>query len=603
MADVGAGIFYAVQDVGNDAALLAAELHDSPDVAGAFVDTPLVTSWGNDSVRESETTKAYGVYSARPKFRNGRSTGKFSPTRRRPVWANEGYVKCLAYYLEYGHARGGSSVPESELIELYSLAESLSRLETHSAEMGQCANCGVDWWGSEESAWPIGCGLERFCTLCGPAAAAKLARGAVELFFDEAQVAALTQLKKNAQCAGGMATLPYHKILSKHLDHLLVSDPKRWQKEVNRMRRESWQVGTNAFGVGELAGNASVQLYGETSPGENHYHNHNVIAGVAVQGQVRSTVRPETKRCEVHDSDWTGDSWGRRCHQWGGYRCFSNGEMVMVHGRYGGMGSMGKAPKVKNQRRVGVDFTVVPLPKYLSDEQKLQARLQWGHAQVLCMKRLGFDPAEIGAEKMSVEHPSKGERKNSWVLQGVFHWTYFGWTGKASPEKWNIAVARGKGVLAYTQRWEGADYASGINADGCTYTWTKREGKKLVKHDRVLTADEITQFFWRIEHTPKRWPRVAWMGWMSTGVIGAWMEAFEWKKEKIEPEESDKSKGGPLTPVGWTSAGLRFRDSHGDVFTVRWDGIGSSPVSDEGKGLYKGRTHQWVHKSNSKGMI
>jgi len=513
--------------------------------------------------------------------------------KRAPIRAYPGYTKGLAYYLEHTDAARGGSDAKTPLQGEFSLDQPVGaaldfireyRVKTHKNETHSSpADCSLLWFGNAEEARPCGCDDKRLCSLCGPKEADRLAKDACDFLYGEFLEAALSKLEGELETMGSAWEIPLHKRLSAELERLMSDDPDRYRKEVNRMSGEMFEVIQLAYPEGRIAGYQSLQLYGESNPGEAHFHSHNVIAPVLMVGDVWDQMAGEVR---VGDDGrvWTDSS---------------------------------------NQKVIG-DFKFKPLPGFIEPDALETMRFDWGRRQINLAKRLKVSLVELGVEP--VQAP---------VLEGDIHLQYFGFStrgrdGRPFPaykvDRLRFkAEKRAKGYLGYQARWPGQDLVKGLKGDGSRYTWTGRIGSDpkpeiygdearfagytkgaMPVYERNLSPEEVCQAIRRLDLWPEKFPRLRWRGFLSTGNVKGVMEGLGWRQEKIEPEEDLGVSGELLRPVGaWgqfedrkegkESGGRVFKvESTGEEVLVTWAGLKLGPVGFNGKSLVKGRKKCWV---------
>ena len=495
---------------------------------------------------------------------SGNDSTKRGPAKRRPIRAYPGYAKAVACYVQQRVCMGGSTLPgtlREALAVIREWREVAVQLTRRVA--GALADCAALWYGGEEGARPCGCGDERLCPLCGGAAADRLASDAKAFLFEEFLEAVKPRLEGSLASYGAAYEIPAHKAISIALEELLKTDPERWRKEANRLASDSWAVIQVGHPEGQVGGYQSVQLYGESNPGQPHFHTHNVLAPVVVVGQVWQPAW-----------DWDTDKPGRVLGQ----------------------------------------VTFERLARWLDDASLAAMRLDWGRRQCLAALRLGLDPAkDLGAVK-------RGRR---WELVGDVHRSYFGWRttnqeGEPLPDNEverlkAKALGRAKYYLGYQARWPGQDFVSGLKADGLSYTWTgpvgsSTEGRpEFTGHytsraqpiyERQLSVEEVTRAVWRLDAVPAKWPRLRWRGFLSPGNVKAVMETLECEQVKAEKDvAATRSTGELLRPVGGTEAGLVFvGEKSGLEFELPWEKLGLTPVDATGKPLVRRREKAWVSR-------
>jgi len=546
-----------------------------------------VQAGANDGYRK----RLEGVQEPFPWWRDWLGDGY---AKRAPIRAYPGYIKGLAGYLEHtDDARGGSDTgglmqgelpldrPVGEALDLIrEYRDKHHKNDTHSSP----ADCAVLWFGNEDQARPCGCDDKRLCSLCGPKEADRLAKDACDFLYGEFLEAALPRLEGELETMGSAWEIPLHKRLSAELERLMADDPGRYRKEVNRMSGEMFEVIQLAYPEGRIAGYQSLQLYGESNPGEAHFHSHNVVAPVLMVGSVWEQMDGEVR---VGDDGrvWTDSS---------------------------------------NQKVVG-DFKFKPLPGFIEPDALEMMRFDWGRRQINLANRLKVPLSELGIE--SVKRP---------VLEGDIHLQYFGFStrrrdGRPFPE-YKIdrlrfkAMKRAKGYLGYQARWPGQDLVKGLKGDGSRYTWTGRIGSEpkpevygegasfsgvytkgaMPIYERNLSPEDVRRAIRRLDKWPENFARLRWRGFLSTGNVKGVMEGLGYRQEKIEPEEDAALAGELLRPVGvWgqfkdraagqASGGRIFEtEAKGEEVRVNWAGLKLGPVGFNGESLIKGRTKCWV---------
>jgi len=526
--------------------------------------------------------------------------------KRAPIRAYPGYVKGLARYVQHtDDARGGSDTGVSmqgelpldrpvgealDLIREYRVKD--HKNDTHSSP----ADCAVLWFGNEDQARPCGCDDKRLCSLCGPKEADRLAKDACDFLYGEFLEAALPKLEGELETMGSAWEIPLHKRLSAALERLMTDDPERYGKEVNQISGEMFDVIQLAYPEGRITGYQSLQLYGESNPGEAHFHSHNVVAPVLMVGDVWEDLRDD------------------------------EGKLA--------------------DRRPG-SFKFKPLPGFIERNALEMMRFDWGRRQINLANRLKVPLVELGVDSTiwDIKWSSWGCLGGSWVvvgkrgkpiLEGDLHLQYFGFStrgrdGKRFPE-YKVdrlrfkAEKRAKGYLGYQSRWPGQDLVKGLKGDGSRYTWTGRVGSDpkpetygegasftgiytkgaMPIYERNLSPEDVRRAISRLDKWPAKFPRLRWRGFLSTGNVKGVMEGLSYRQEKVEPEEDAKVAGELLRPV---AAWGQFKDrvegkgSGGRVFKVEggerevivsWAGLKLGPVGFNGKSLIKGRTKCWV---------
>jgi len=513
--------------------------------------------------------------------------------RRCPIRAYPGYVKGLAYYVQHnGIARGGESsrVMQGDLSLDMRVGQALDiirekvcrddKAKKRAKEtFGSPADCAILWYGNALGVRPCGCDNLRLCSLCGPKEADVLARDACEFLYEEFLEAVKPRVGK-LECMGAAWEVPCHKRLSAQLEGLMADDPARYRKEINRLLGDMWQIIELAYPGCQVAGYQSLQLYGEGHPGEAHVHAHHVLAPVVLEGDVWEWFQGEVR---VDDA---GRSW------------YSN-EKVKVPGQ----------------------FRFKPLPGHVDAVVLEKLRWEWGHRQIMAAKRLGLDPADIGAERCERQAcPGGCGVKVECQLVGVVHLSFFGFR-----QGYDRALKRAKGYLGYQARWPGRDLVSGLKGDGSRYTWTgglrskpnpeahgpgARFTEKWAKggrpiYERDLAPWEVALAIWRLDKFPKDFPRLRWRGYFSTGNRAEVMRVLEWEQVKVKPPDDDLLAGQLLRPVEkwrvpdifpgeWKVWGLVFECIVGGTkIGLEWYKLNLGPVGYDGKSLVKGRAKCW----------
>jgi len=475
------------------------------------------------------------------KWRN--KAGGWERPKRAPVRARTGYSKGLAaYYLEQSDARvfwakrltrtqgSFSSVPAyarewawlqdvrqlgENLVLPASLRESLGILREYSGS--GIAGCSTHWRqfkvSDEVHIRPEGCGHERLCSMCGPAAAGALARDAVTVVLEEVRPAVQRKLGP-AKLAGEQWTLPLHEKLSEALECLLMINgvmapvgkerlrwkATKWTELLNWLRREQWKVtGLRAPGGVRLGGYSAFQSSGESSLGA-HYHFHNFMLPVGVKG--RDVARGLRKL-----RDESGEDFGSRV--------------------------------------VGTDLVVDGLVYYsewVSPETLTAMRVAWAKVQNRLAKKLAKLGVGVDWEPLD---------------EGVVNRRYF------KGDKAGYAAA--KSYLSYMTRWVGGDLAGGLKPGGDKLTWTGPVGSepdpgrfpagaRHVGHtavgqpvyERDVKPLELVRAVWRLDAEPENWPSLSWLGFMSTGKVKAFMAYLG-----MEQEPADGGGGGDWVPGRW----------------------------------------------------
>jgi len=428
------------------------------------------------------------------------------------------------------------------------------------------ADCGRLWYGNEDMTRPCGCDDKRVCSFCGVKEAEQLGKDASDFLYDEF-LEAVKPVVGRLQNMGAAWELPLHKGLSAEMENLMAVNPKRYQKEVNKILGEMWKVIQLAYPEGKIGGHQSLQLYGESNPGEPHFHGHHVVAPVVLETAPAKTSRVNRMGVVSEQISW--------------------------------------AP-------IGAK----PLPSFIAPEVLERLRFDWGRRQINLANRLGFPLPELGVDVSSGKP----------VLEGDVHLQYFGF--KKGYQK---AIKAAKGYLGYQSRWPGKDLVSGLRGDGSHYTWTGPmgskpkpevfgEGARFVGYakgghpvyERELSPSDVALAIWRLDKFPAKCPRLRWRGFLSTGNLKKVMDWLDWEQVKPEPEEEKEPlEGELLKPVGRYKAeieavpvgrkkiegGLRF-EAVVDGLEVRvpWSHLRLGPVGFNGKSLVKGRSKVWVPK-------
>jgi len=520
--------------------------------------------------------------------------------KRAPIRAYPGYVKGLARYVQHtDDARGGSgteSPMQGELLLDRPIGGALdfireNRVKIHKNDTHSSpADCAVLWVGNEDEARPCGCDDKRLCSLCGPKEADRLAKDACDFIYGEFLEAVLPKLEGELETMGSAWELPLHKRLSAALERLMVDDPERYREEVNRISGEMFEVIQLAYPEGRIAGYQSLQLYGESNPGEAHFHSHNVVAPVLMEGAAWEDLRDD------------------------------KGKLA--------------------DRRPG-SFKFKPLPGFIERDALEAMRFDWGRRQINLAKRLKVPLVELGVDSTIWDIKWLGcgwevvGKRGKPILVGDVHLQYFGFSirgrdGKPFPE-YKVdrlrfkAEKRAKGYLGYQARWPGQDLVKGLKGDGSRYTWTGRigsgpkpeiygEGARFAGYtkgampiyERNLSPEDVCRAIWRLDKWPENFPRLRWRGFLSTGNVKGVMEGLGYRQEKIELEEDAALAGELLRPVGvWgqfkdrkegkESGGRVFKvESTGQEVRVSWAGLKLGPVGFNGQSLTKGRKRCWV---------
>jgi len=529
-----------------------------------------------------------------------------------PVRAWLGYARGLAYYLEHiANARGGSlsrvlqgplsALTMSEALHIIRVKRQRLHKKRDVETASSPADCAVLWYGSEDGARPCGCGDNRVCSLCGPMEADSLAKDAAGFLYEEFLEAA-KPLAGKLECMGAAWELTLHKRLSSALQGLMGTDSEgdkpckkeaptvrpaskfkepwgsvherghketspvvvgNYRKEINRMSGEEWEVIQLAYPGGKIGGHQSIQLYGESNPGEDHIHWHNVVAPVVVVGKVWETFPPEVR-----------------------------------------IDDQGRAWESNKSVRVPGNIELKPLPGFVSTDVYERQRLDWGRRQINLANRLGVPLSELGVKYDEAGKP---------FLVGDVHHSFFGFK-----KGWSGAVKRAKGYLGYQARWPGQDVVSGLKSDGSKYTWTGPMGSKPKPevfgqgakftgkyakggrpiYERKLSPEAVARAIWRLDRWPGNFARLRWRGFLSTGNVKQVMDFLGWEKVKVEPpEEEGFEQAELLKPVGRSIEGLIFKAESDDrEVCVSWSGLGLGPVTFTGESLNPGRKTCWVSK-------
>jgi len=514
---------------------------------------------------------------------------------RAPVWLHQGYARGLAHYVQYtDDARGGSSSRGMQSPLPLEWDEVLAvirykRQKVHKRDIeavSSPADCGRLWYGNEDMARPCGCDDKRVCSFCGVKEAEQLGKDACDFLYEEF-LEAVKPVAGRLQNMGSAWELPLHKGLSAKMENLMAVDFKRYQKEANKMLGEMWEVIQLAYPEGKIGGQQSLQLYGESNPGEPHFHGHHVVAPVVLE-------TGPAKRSSVN-------------------------RMGVVSEQ------VGWAP-----------FGAKPLPSFIAPEVLERLRFDWGRRQINLANRLVVPLDELGLDVAGLvwdielrEQPTRTGRrwdvvgKREPVLEGDVHLQYFGFK-----KGYQQAIKAAKGYLGYQARWPGKDLVGGLRGDGRHYTWTGPmgskpkpevfgEGARFVGYakgghpvyERELSSADVARAIWRLDKFPAKFPRLRWRGFLSTGNMGKVMDWLDWEQVKPEPEEEKEPiEGELLQPVGRYKAGietvekkieggLRFEAvSDGLEVRVPWSHLRLGPVGFNGEVLVKGRSKIWVSK-------
>jgi len=528
---------------------------------------------------------------------------------RAPIWLHPGYAKGLALYVQYtDDARGGYPFRGMQHPLPLEWDEVLSvirrnRQKVHKRDIeavSSPADCGRLWHGNEDGARPCGCDDKRVCSFCGVKEAEQLGADASRFLYEDFLEAVRPMVGK-LENMGAAWELPLHKRLSAEMESLMGSNPKGYRKEVSQVLGEMWEVIQLAYPVGKIGGHQSLQLYGESNPGEGHFHGHHVVAPVLLE-------TAPAKRSSVNE--------------------------------------MGVVSEQMSWAPIGAK----PLPGFIGPEVLEQLRLDWGRRQINLANRLGVPLSELGVkyaiwdiERVGKEWEVVGKRKP--VLVGDVHTSYFGF--KQGVVK---AMKRAKGYLGYQARWPGKDFVGGLRDDGKRYTWTGPRGSKPKPevygegarftgrytkgghplYERELSPADVARAIWRLDKFPGNCPRLRWRGYLSTGNLKKVMKDWlDWELVKPEPKEEEEENlkvGELLKPVGrykakteivpfaWTvdekgerqvfstlekkiEGGLRFEAvSDGREVRVPWRRLKLGPVGFNGKALVKGRSKVWVSR-------
>jgi len=512
---------------------------------------------------------------------------------RAPIWLHPGYAKGLAHYVQYTDgARGGYPFRGMQAPLPLEWDEVLAvirckRQKVHKRDIeafSSPADCGRLWYGNEDMARPCGCDDKRVCSFCGVKEAERLGKDACDFLYDEFLLAVGPVKVGRLQNMGAAWELPLHKRLSAEMEKLMAVSPKRYQKETNTMLGEMWAVIQLAYPEGKIGGAQSLQLYGESNPGEPHFHGHHVVAPVVLETAPAKTSRVNQMGVVSEQISW--------------------------------------AP-------IGAK----PLPSFIAPEVLERLRFDWGRRQINLANRLGVPLSELGVD-VSSGRP---------VLEGDVHLQYF---GIKKGEGYRKAIEAAKGYLGYQARWPGKDLVGGLRGDGRHYTWTGPMGSKSKPevfgegarfvgyakggrpvYERELSPADIARAIWRLDKFPAKCPRLRWRGFLSTGNLKKVMDWLDWEQVKPESdEEKEPIEGELLQPVGRYKAeieavpvgrsvdeegqeqfvgtvgkkiegGLRF-EAVADGLEVRvpWSHLRLGPVGFNGEVLVKGRSKVWVPK-------
>jgi len=513
----------------------------------------------------------------RPAFESG--TPGFWPDEklnRAPIWKHPGYAKGLAHYVQYtDDARG---YPFREMPSFLPLGwdEVLAvirckRRKVHKRDIeafSSPADCGRLWFGNEDKVRPCGCDDKRVCSFCGVKEAETLGKDASD--FYEEFLTAVKPVVGRLQNMGAAWELPLHKVLSAEMENLMAVSRERYQKETNKMLGDMWEVIQLAYPEGKIGGHQSLQLYGESHPGEAHFHGHHVVAPVMLE-----TVPVKVSR------------------------------VVKIRVRKKGEERKG-LPKLVSEQTTWAPIGAKPLPSFIAPEVLEQLRFDWGRRQINLANRLGVPLSELGVAWCRAKP----------VLEGDVHLAYFGFR-----KGYQKAVQRAKGYLGYQARWPGKDLVGGLRGDGRHYTWTGPVGSKpkpevfgegarfvgYVKggrpvYERELFPADVARAIWRLDKFPVKCPRLRWRGYLSTGNLKKVMRDWlEWMQVDVELEDEEGGlEGELLKPVGKFrgeekgEGGLRFEAvSDGLEVWVAWKNLKLGPVGFGGESLVKGRLKCW----------
>jgi len=509
---------------------------------------------------------------------------------RAPVWLHQGYARGLAHYVQYtDDARGGSSFRGMQASLSLEWDEVLAvirykRQKVHKRDIeafSSPADCGRLWYGNEDMARPCGCDDKRVCSFCGVKEAEQLGKDACDFLYDEF-LEAVKPVVGRLQNMGAAWELPLHKGLSAAMENLMAVNPKRYQKETNTMLGEMWEVIQLAYPEGKIGGQQSLQLYGESNPGEPHFHGHHVVAPVVLE-------TAPAKRSSVN--------------------------------------RMGVVSEQMSWAPIGAK----PLPSFIASEVLERLRFDWGRRQINLANRLDVSLSELGVDVSSGKP----------VLVGDVHLQYFGFK-----KGYRKAIEAAKGYLGYQARWPGKDLVGGLRGDGRRYTWTGSMGSKPKPevfgegvrfvgyakgghpvYERELSPADVALAIWRLDKFPAKFSRLRWRGFLSTGNLKKVMDWLDWEQVKPEPEEEKELiEGELLQPVGRYKAeieavlvgrsvgedgqeqfvgtlekkiegGLRFEAvTDGLEVRVPWSHLKLGPVGFNGEVLVKGRSKIWVPK-------
>jgi len=519
--------------------------------------------------------------------------GRKRPAKRRPIRGWTGYAKALACYFKYLDATSGCLTGmQRKNVFPETLQGALAIIRERRRSLVLCS-----WWWRGDPAKelrPEGCHDERLCTMCGPAAAAGLARDAVSFVYEEFTEAAKVRVMLERNGEGWELAL--HRDLSEALElELVLGNKDRWREEVNRVGREAWSVIQGGHPEGVIGGYQSVQLYGEGDPGKPHYHFHNVVAPVVVGAFSGNTAG---KHRVASHQEWPPRDYCK-C---GAERAATpkrgkRGQPLKAMGSHGPWFRFGREDKrcpgePRGDRQAILDG-VKPLARWITEDVLADMRRAWAKCQNDLAKRLGV------ADWQPLAESGDGKQSN-------LHRSYF--------KLGERGMRRAKWYLNYQSRWPGQDLASGLKPDG-KYTWTgaknetpsperfgpwaKFTGKWTTEnqpiYERELEPDDAVRAVWRLEAVPENWPRLRWMGCLSTGRRKKVMQALGWREEKVVLESDDEGSDERWKPVGRAEDGLIFESEGGDrQILVPWDRLVLSPVDSDGRSLVKRRKKRWV---------
>jgi len=536
-----------------------------------------------------------------------------------PIRGHAGYARALAYYLEkIASAWGGNgkTLSDISLQEALGIIRSL-RWRKHTKRGGHVvktvsspADCGVLWYGNEAGARPCGCGDNDICSLCGPAEADYRARVASEIMYGEFLLASQGLVGK-LECMGSGWTVPLHKVLSANLERLWELDPKTFRVELNRVLTDMWAVVELAYPEGKIGGYQSVQTYGESNPGEAHFHGHHVVAPVMVEVKV-GAVRSK------------GKGW--------------------------------------------VPESVKPLPGFVSPETLEKMRLEWGRRQIVLAKRWKVPLTAVGVKYDEAGKPflvgdvqlryfglKKGYDKALKAAKGYLQYQSR-WPGQDLVEG-----LKGDGE---TYTWTGPVGKKPEGATASYFTGMYTSTKQAI-YQRQLSPEDLVKAIWRMDKWPEKYPRLRWRGCLSTSNVKEVMGFLGWEEKEAEPPAVDeigyaellelvseelereaaelglvreegesaidfvdrvltamgsgREEGEPdgellvrvaeqvglnvrlpcevLKPVGRTAEGLLFRaDIDGVELLVRWKRLALEPAALDGGNLWAARKKVWGPK-------